>query len=430
MAEFCMPSLGADMKAGTLLEWKVKPGDRVKRGDIMAQVETEKGVIEIEIFMDGVVEDFLVQPGQEVPVGTVLAIIRAKGEKGQLSVEDLPSETASHPESGPEDELQQAARQGAAIEYKACSIARHWKQHPEDRPPGFTPPVTGEEKRMKISPSARNLAVELAVDLSAVHGTGPDGAICRADVEQAASAGIEGEKVPDKRLVSPPAKTMSFQLGMRRAIAAAMTLSNREIPHYYLATHIDMSRALQWLEAENRKRTIKERLLPAVLLVKAAARALADVPGLNGYWIDDHNEPQEAIHIGFAISLRQGGLIAPAIHHADIKSLDELMESLRDLIVRTRAGRLRSSEMSDATVTLTNLGELGVETAYGLIYPPQVALISFGKITEKPWVEKSMIGIRQVVTATLAGDHRATDGRTGAQFLDALNRYLQEAEKL
>lgn len=426
MAKFRMPSLGADMKAGTLLEWKVRPGDKVKRGDIMAQVETEKGVIEIEIFMDGVVEKFLVQPGQEVPVGTVLAIIRTKGEEGQVPVEDLPSETASRPESGPEDEL----RQAAAIEYKACSISRHWKEHPEDRPPGFMPPVTGEEKRLKISPSARNLAVELAIDLSAVHGTGPDGAICRADIEQAASAGIGGEKVPDKGPVSPPAKTMSFQLGMRRAIAAAMTLSNREIPHYYLATHIDMSRALQWLEAENRKRSIKERLLPAVLLVKAVARALADVPGLNGYWIDDHDEPQEAIHIGFAISLRQGGLIAPAIHHADIKSLDELMESLRDLIVRTRAGRLRSSEMSDATVTITNLGELGVETAYGLIYPPQVALISFGRITEKPWVEKGMIGIRQVVTATLAGDHRATDGRTGAQFLDALNRYLQEAEKL
>jgi pyruvate dehydrogenase E2 component (dihydrolipoamide acetyltransferase) len=193
---------------------------------------------------------------------------------------------------------------------------------------------------------------------------------------------------------------------------------------------IDMSRALRWLEAENQKRSIKDRLLPVVLLIKAVARALGDVPELNGYWLDERHQPQEAIHIGFAISLRQGGLVTPAIHHADLKSLDELMEVMRDLITRTRAGRLRSSEMTDATVTLTNLGDLGVEKVFGVIYPPQVALVGFGKVTEQPWVENGMLGIRPVVTATLAGDHRATDGIRGAQFLEALNRHLQEPEKL
>jgi len=172
---------------------------------------------------------------------------------------------------------------------------------------------------------------------------------------------------------------------MRRAIAAAMARSNREIPHYYLQMRIDMSRMLRWLEAENLKRPIKERILSVVPLIKAVAMALGDVPELNGYWIDDRHQPQEAINIGFAISLRQGGLITPALLQVDLKNLDELMEALRDLITRTRAGRLRSSEMTDATITVTSLGDLGVETVYGVIYPPQVALVGFGKIMEQPW---------------------------------------------
>ncbi|MBM3226716.1 MAG: 2-oxo acid dehydrogenase subunit E2, partial [Candidatus Tectomicrobia bacterium] len=224
----------------------------------------------------------------------------------------------------------------------------------------------------------------------------------------------------------PSPAVPAFQAGMRRAIAAAMSRANREIPHYYLQTRIDMSRALHWLEVENQRRAIKDRLLPAVLIIKAVARALGEVPALNGYWIEDTLQLQEAVHLGFAIALRQGGLVAPAMHHADLKSLDELMQALRDLITRVRAGRLRSSEMTDATVTLTHLGDLGVETVYGVIYPPQVALIGCGKILEQPWAEHGMLGVRPVLTATLAADHRATDGHQGARFLEALNHFLQE----
>jgi pyruvate dehydrogenase E2 component (dihydrolipoamide acetyltransferase) len=290
-------------------------------------------------------------------------------------------------------------------------------------------PTTG--KRQRISPLARKLAAELAIDLSTVHGTGPEGTINRADVERAAAARPAARPAPPlPAAAAEPSPIPEPQAGMRRAIAAAMARSNREIPHYYLQTRMDMSRALRWLEAENQRRPIKERLLPAVLLLKAVAQALGDVPELNGYWLDDRHQPQEAIHIDFAIALRQGGLIAPAIHHVDRKSLDELMEALRDLIPRVRAGRLRSSEMTDATITVTNLGDLGVETVYGVIYPPQVALVGFGKITEQPWAENGMLGVRPVLTATLAADHRATDGRRGAQFLEALNRYLQEIATL
>ncbi|HEY5868028.1 MAG TPA: dihydrolipoamide acetyltransferase family protein, partial [Candidatus Tectomicrobia bacterium] len=303
--------------------------------------------------------------------------------------------------------------------------------HPQEQPPGARPSVPSMGKRQRISPLARRLAAELALDLRTVHGTGPDGTIHRADVERTAAARSAAQPVPAPPVgASEPSPVLASQAGMRRAIAAAMARSNREIPHYYLQTRIDMSRAMRWLEAENQKRPIKERLLLTVLLLKAVARALGDVPELNGYWLDDRHQPQEAIHIGFAIALRQGGLIAPAIHHVDLQSLDELMAALRDLIPRVRAGHLRSSEMTDATITVTNLGDLGVETVYGVIYPPQVALVGLGKITEQPWAENGMLGIRPVLTATLAADHRATDGRRGAQFLEALNRYLQEAATL
>jgi pyruvate dehydrogenase E2 component (dihydrolipoamide acetyltransferase) len=409
-----MPSLGTDMAAGTLVEWLVQPGAHVRRGDIMAVVETEKGIIDIEVFETGVVEQLLVQPGTQVPVGTVLATISMAGAPAGAMAGTVATDT-DH----------------AVAPAQAPPVPGRVASQPQEQAPGTRPSVSTTGKRPRISPLARKLATALALDLSTVHGTGPDGTINRADVERAAAARQAAPPAPTPPAAAPaPSRGPEPQAGMRRAIAAAMARSNREIPHYYLQTRIDMSRALRWLEAENQRRPIKERLLPAVLLLKAVARALGDVPELNGYWLDDRHQPQEAIHIGFAIALRQGGLIAPAIHHVDLKSLDELMEALRDLIPRVRAGRLRSSEMTDATITVTNLGDLGVETVYGVIYPPQVALVGLGKIMEQPWAENGMLGIRPVLTATLAGDHRATDGRRGAQFLEALNRYLQEATTL
>jgi pyruvate dehydrogenase E2 component (dihydrolipoamide acetyltransferase) len=217
---------------------------------------------------------------------------------------------------------------------------------------------------------------------------------------------------------------------MRQAIAAAMSRSNREIPHYYLATTIDLQAALEWLAKENERRSVTERLLYGVLLLKATALALREVPELNAFWLDNRPVPQPSIHLGVAISLRGGGLIAPALHDTDSKSLQELMHELRDLVARVRTGGLRSSELADATITVTSLGEQGVETVYGVIYPPQVALVGFGKVVERPWCIHEQIVKRPVVTATLAGDHRSTDGHRGSVFLAAVERLLQEPDKL
>ena len=359
MGEFRMPSLGANMEAGRLIEWKVKPGDTIDRGDTIAVVETDKANVDVEIFESGVVDRLVAQPGDKLPVGTVLAYIR-----------------------------------------------------------GATP----VRERVAASPLARKLAREYGIDIAQLHGSGPHGVVEAADVEGAHAAAAPAAVAP------PPAPAALS--GMRRAIAAAMSKSNEEIPHYYLQTHVDMHAALEHLSALNAQRPVTQRILPAVLLLKATALALSEVPELNGYWVDGAPQLKESIHIGTAISLRTGGLVIPAIHDADAKALDELMEAMRDLITRARAGSLKSSELTDGTVTVTNLGDLGVETVYGVIYPPQLALVGFGKIVEMPVARDGMLGIRPVVSATLAGDHRATDGHRGAQFLAALERYLQEPHKL
>ena len=416
MGEFRMPSLGADMETGKLVEWLVVPGQRVRRGDIVAMVETQKGLFEVEIFADGVMGELLVQPGQTVPVGTLLATI----DNGTAGAGE--GATAVPTGTGAEQKPPAAAPVAAESE-------------PE--------PAAGH--RIASSPSARQLARELGIDLATVTGTGPHGAIGRGDVEAAARAAgrlpAPDEPVAPVSAPSPPAEPApapapaqpapsAAATAMRKAIAAAVSRSNREIPHYYLETEIDLGKPLQWLKERNRKRSMRERILPGALVGEAAALALREVPELNGFWQNDQLEVRQDIHIGFAVALRQGGLIAPAVHHVDQLGVGEVMQRLADLIERTRGGHLRSSELTDATMSVTSLGDRGVRTVYGVIYPPQVALVGFGRISERPWAENGLLGVRRCVTATLAADHRATDGHQGALFLEALTRHLHLPEAL
>ena len=217
---------------------------------------------------------------------------------------------------------------------------------------------------------------------------------------------------------------------MREAIAAAMARSKREIPHYYLQTHVELDRALRWLEAENQKRPVTERVLPAALLLKATALALTEVPELNGTYQDGTFTPSKSVHLGVAVSLKGGGLIAPAILDAEALPLPQLMAKLADLVARARGGGLKSSELGGGTVTVTNLGDLGVESVLGVIYPPQVAIVGLGKVFERPWVNEGRVEVRRVVSISLSADHRVSDGHRGGLFLTALERLLQAPEKL
>lgn len=370
MTDFTMPSLGADMAEGTLAEWKVKPGDTVRRGDIVAVVETQKGAIDVEIFADGVIEALLVEPGTTVPVGTVLARVSGPG-----AAQTVPSHEAA--------------------------------------PRG--------EVRPRASPGAKAAARELGADLRAIKGTGAGGAITREDVERAAKAGAVAPATP----AGPQSRP-----GMRQAIAAAMARSKREIPHYYLATDIDMSAALEWLRLYNEPRKPAGRLLPLVLLLKAVALAARSIPEVNGFFENGVFRPGKGVHLGVAISLREGGLVVPALHDADTQPLDALGRGLADLIERARRGQLRGSELTDGTLTVTSLGDRGVETVYGVIFPPQVAIVGFGKIAETPRVAGGQCVPRPTLTATLAADHRVSDGHRGGLFLAEIASLLQKPEAL
>lgn len=395
MAEFVMPQLGADMSAGKLLQWRKNVGDRVERGDIIADVETDKADIEVEVFSTGTIEKILIQPGERVPVGTVMALIREEGKLVAAEVPAVPPERAAAPT--PTTPAPMPRLQGAAP----------------------APSPAPEAVRIHISPIARKLAADMGVDPASVAGTGPGGRITLEDVQRAAQAA---------KLA--PSGELDRSARMRQAIGAAMARSKREIPHYYLSTTIDMSRAMAWLAEENLKRSVEERLVYGVLLIKAVALALREFPELNGLFIQGKAVAKPDVHVGVAISLRGGGLVAPALHSTDRQEIGELMRNFRDLVQRARAGSLRSSELSDPTITVTSLGEQGVEAVFGVIYPPQVALVGFGRIVERPWALEGQITARSAVTATLSGDHRVSDGHRGGLFLAAVERLLQEPSHL
>jgi len=358
MVEFKLPALGADMDEGTLLEWKVKAGDAVKKGQVIAVVDTTKAAVDVECWQDGTVHELVAQPGDKMPVGTLMAVLLEPGEAAPAKVSR-----------------------------------------------GGTPPL-----RRLVTPAARKAAAERGVDLERIVGTGPDGAVTLEDVAKAAPG------------IAPPVDKAAE---MRKAIAAAMARSKREIPHYYVAEDIVLAKALAWLQAANAARPMAERLLPAALLLKAVAVTLKRYPELNGHWRDGAYQPAAQINPGVAISLRQGGLIAPALLDAGRKPLTQLMQEMTDLVARARAGSLKSSELGEGTITVTNLGDQGSDAVFGIIYPPQVALVGFGRIAERPVVEDGAVKPLPVVTASLAADHRVSDGHRGALFLRDLAELLQ-----
>jgi pyruvate dehydrogenase E2 component (dihydrolipoyllysine-residue acetyltransferase) len=387
---FRMPSLGADMEYGTLVAWHVKPGDHVRRREVIAEVETQKGVFSVESPIEGVVTELVVAEGTKVPVGTVLATFGGK----PVGLPPTPATPAPAAAPARADRL----------------VATH----------------------LRASPAARRRASELHLDLKALWSAERAHAITLAEVERAAgTAAAPAVTLPPEPIERPaPPPATDAQRAMRQAVAAAVTRANREIPHYYLSTHISLKRALAWLQARNATQPVETRLLPAALLLKAVALGLRGHPDLNGVWTDGAYHPSDGVHLGVVVSLRAGGIMAPAIHDADRLPVNELMAALRDLVRRSREGGLRGSELTDATATVTNLGDEGVEEVFGVIYPPQVALVGFGRITDRPWAQDGMLGVHPVVTATLAADHRATDGMYGGRFLAAVDRLLQRPEDL
>jgi pyruvate dehydrogenase E2 component (dihydrolipoamide acetyltransferase) len=408
MAEFTMPSLGADMDAGTLVEWLIGPGDRVERGQIVAVVETQKGAIDVEIFEAGTVLELLVPVDEKVPVETVLALVVGEGETEDGVRRAWAAKQGAG--SGPASAGVSASGQAGGAQAAGASEA--------------VPAPAGPESgaRARISPRARKRAGELGLDLevlATLQGTGPGGSITSEDVEAAAQA-------------TPPARPSAAgsSSSMREAIAAAMARSKREIPHYYLAHTVDLEPALVWLETQNEARPIASRLLLVTLLIRAVAKALVDQPELSGFYRDGAWTPGDGIHVGMAVALRGGGLINPALRDADQGDLDQLNATVLELGGRARRGALTARELGSATITVTSLGERGVDSVHGVIVPPQVAIVGFGTVRLRPWVVDGQVVPRRLIELTLAADHRVSDGHTGARLLARIAELLHAPEAL
>jgi pyruvate dehydrogenase E2 component (dihydrolipoamide acetyltransferase) len=307
---------------------------------------------------------------------------------------------------------------------------------PTPAAPEPTQPTRGG---VRASPLARRRAAVLGVDLGELSGTGPGGAVTAADVEAARSTTPRTRKpgtVDAAAPAEPPPRPIQVargadrQAAMRQAIGALMSRSKREIPHYYLATTIDLHEAMAWLARINADRPVSSRLLPAAMLLKATALAAQAYPEVNGHFVGDQFRPAIGVRLGMPVSLRGGGLVTPSIDGAETLTVPELNQRLRDVGTRAKAGKLRGSEIEDPSITVTNLGDQGVEAVFGVIFPPQVALVGFGSIVERPWAVEGLLGVRPVVTATLSADHRVSDGHRGALFLQAIADHLSQPEQL
>jgi pyruvate dehydrogenase E2 component (dihydrolipoamide acetyltransferase) len=353
-----MPSLGADMDQGKIMEWKIAPGDTIKKGQTMAIVETTKSAVEIESFHDGKVLELIAQIGEMISVGKPIATF---------------------------DVLEAPLIQPI-------------------------PQVYGE--RVKISPIAKRLAEMNHLNWEQLKGSGLEGEIELKDVEA-----ILGKKEASTSVVN-----------LRKAIAKSMGQSKKEIPHFYLKSRILIDALLQRLDEKNKLLPAEKRLLLPVLFIRAITLALKDFPELNGYYKNDSFLPQSAIHIGYAFAVKSGGVMVPAILDCHQLKLEELNTAFLQLASRVERGELKNRELTEGTVTITNVGDLGSDEVYGIIFPPQVALIGIGRIHKEPIALDNQVKLSWVIDLTLSIDHRVTDGITASRFLNTVDRHLQQTE--
>lgn len=422
--EFLMPSLGADMDDGVITEWRVAPGDVVSRGQIIVVVETDKSDIEVEIFQPAIIDELLVAEGQRVAVGTPIARLRAV-------------------EPGVEPHRVAPVVEPVVEPHRVAPLVE-----PVVEPHHVEPPTV-------TSPLVRHLAERLHVDTADVAGSGPGGRIRRDDVEAAArpetrrritprarrlaaDAGLDLDRLPagstvvtgdDLSAVTPSDQVPSAPGSdpLRRTVAALMARSWAEIPHFHVGRRLDLAPALDRLSEINAGRPAAQRVLPIAVLLHAVARAAAEIDAVNGWWRDGRFHRAAGVDLGVIVARRGGGIIAPRLVAVERMSVDEVMVALVDLVGRARASRLRSGDVGEASITVSNLGDLGVDYVHGVIHPPQVALVGFGAIHDEVIAIDGAPVVRPVVHATLAGDHRAIDGLVGATFLERVGRHVVDS---
>ncbi len=443
--EITMPQMGADMTEGTLVRWLKQVGDHVARGDILAEIETDKATVELEAFEAGDLLSQIVAEGEVVPVGEVIALLGAAGEAVPDVARKPPAET---PARRTVERAAEVAAPAAVAERPPATAGPTTAEAAPAAAAGAAPVAAGDS-RIRISPVARRIATDAGLDVRALSGSGPDGRILRRDVEAAIARDGKGAAqavaaAPAAAAPVPPAPSnvpgpaarvpadaapVAAMSKMRQAIARRMTLSKQTQPHYYLTLDVDMTAALTFREQVNAAAGEAAHVSINDLLVKACALALQKHPKFNAEFTEAGLKTHALINIDIGIALDEG-LIAPAILDCGSKSLGRIAADAKDLVARAKSGHLHANEYSDGTFTITNLGAYGVETLIGIINPPQAAILGTGSVMPMPVVRDGQIVVRQVMKIALSADHRVSDGAEGARFIKEIQALLENPVSL
>ncbi|MDQ7000534.1 MAG: pyruvate dehydrogenase complex dihydrolipoamide acetyltransferase [Mariprofundus sp.] len=415
-----MTQLSPTMTEGKIARWLKKEGDTLESGEIMAEVETDKATMEMEVVDEGVMHKILAPEGSTVAVGTAIAVIAEDGEEVPADyVPESSTEATPAVEPAPEPAVQQAveAVAPAPVESAPAPVAR-----------------TG---RIKASPLARRLAKQKGINLAAIQGSGPNGRIVKADIEAASRRGISlgGSTAA---VTPPPARPLpqgplpyhadEFERVensmMRKAIARRLSESKQQVPHFYLSVDVAMDRLMDLRAQLNEAADGAFRLSVNDFIIKAVAKALTDVPAANASWTDSDTLMHKHAHISVAVAI-EGGLITPVIRFAEQKGITDISAEVKEMAGRARAGELKPEEYSGGTFSISNLGMYGIKQFAAIVNPPEGAILAVGGTEERAVVENGAVTVRKMMTLTLSCDHRVVDGAVGAEFLAALKKHIE-----
>ena len=444
-----MPQMGYDMHEGKVVRWLKKEGEEVTRGEVIAEIETDKATVEYEAYTGGVMAKIVAEEGVAIPVGGLIAVMTAPGEAipediltdaAIASAADSPAPAAAAVEA-PEAPIPAAAAPADTEEIRASPLARRLARErgfdlaiitgtgpggriteadiPEQGAAAAPAALASSNGYIKASPLAKRLARERGIDLATLTGTGPGGRVIEVDVPEHAAPAAAGSAAP-ATLVSDNVELSR----MRQAIARVTSDSKRDAPHFYVAVDVDMTKAMSFRRDLNDELDAENRVSVNDLIVKASAIAIGRHPKFNSFFRDDHLQMNAAINVGIAIAL-ESGLIVPGINGCERKSLVEIAAASRDLVSRANSGTLRNDEYSGTTFSVSNLGAFDIESFTAIIFPPHAAILAVGTVKEQPVVRDGELAIAQIMKATLSTDHRVADGAEAAQFLVEIKKLLQ-----
>ncbi len=419
MAEIVrMPKLSDTMTEGVVAKWSKKVGDKVKSGDILAEIETDKATMEFESYTDGVLLHIGVEQGKAAPVDSVLAVLGAAGEDITALLAEA-AKTMPAPVAAPSPkkvEVPKAAPPAAPVPVAPAASTKPVPVAVVAN--GAAPAHAAGDKRVKASPLAKHLAEEKGIDIGRIRGTGPEGRITKADVEGYTGGGMASVGPQVERFTEVPVSQM------RKTIARRLAESKFSAPHFYLTIELDMSRAMQVREAINASIT-PDKVSFNDLVIKACAVALKQHPMVNSSWLGDRIRYNEHVHIGVAVAVEEG-LLVPVVRFADGKPLRTIGQEVRDLAKRAKEKKLQPADWEGNTFTISNLGMFGIDEFTAIINPPDACILAVGGIMEKPVVKDGRIVVGHTMKVTLSCDHRVVDGATGAAFLNTVRDLLEE----